>query len=125
MATVKQLEAELRSLKELLAAHQIVPSLELAADEDRLDHVHHGSAQHAAFLGLEEVDPEFVGRLTFPSPRIGPTFDLLDEVAPFMNTADPRQMAQLTLRQKVNALETKPEVPDSAPPIWVPVTPPM
>lgn len=122
MATTKELEKKLRALEALLAAHGIA-STEAATQnvEDRADFIPHGSDAHAAFLGLVPAHPDDGDHITYTSPRTGETFMLEDEITQFMNYHDPEKAAQLTLRQKVNVLEGKAEVPEDAPPLWEPV----
>ena len=114
---VKSLKEELQSLKAMLG----IRSDTTVPDEDRADYMEHGSDQHLAFLGLVPAEPGDKDHITFTSPRSGKTFRLEDELGQFMNFHDPEKAAQLTLQQKVNELEIKPEVPDNAQPIWQPL----
>ena len=121
MATTKQLEAELQQLKSMLEAQGIRAPVPLAEKpEDRADFFEHGSDKHAAFLGLVPAKSGDEDHITFTSPRNGNTYRLEDEITQFMNYHDPEKAAQLTLQQKVNELEIKPEVPDTALPMWRP-----
>ena len=123
MATAKEkeLETKLRDVLMTLEAHGIRKPVERAEKaEDRGDYIAHGSEEHALFLGLVEVNGDTTKKLTFTSPRTERVFCLEDEVTQFMQYPDPRQVAGLVLKQKVNELEMKPEVPGTAPPIWRP-----
>ena len=124
MATVKEkeLEARLNKLLQTLEAHGIrdpIPPAEKA--EDRADYIEFKSDKHAAFLGLVPAKPGDEEYMTHTSPRTGDTYRLEDEITQFINTADPKQVAAMTLRGKVNELETEPEVPEGAPPMWRPL----
>jgi len=116
---VKDLKEELRLLK---AALGIRSEAERVAPEDRADFVPHGSDKHVAVLGLVPAEQGNGDFITYTSPRTGHTYRLEDELGQFMNFHDPEKAAHLTLQQKVNELELKPEVPDNAPPIWRPRT---
>jgi hypothetical protein len=119
MATVKELQARLDEVTRLLAQYGIEPTPTPGIPEDRDDFIKHGSDEHAQFLGLVPVTDETKRKIQFTSPRTGRVFALEDEVTPFMQYPDPRQVAELVLEQKVNVLETVPEVPAHAPPMQV------
>jgi len=122
MATVKELEEQLRTLQQTLEAHGIrQPAPAATRPEDRADYFAHGSDKHAAFLGLVPAEPGDGDHITYTSPRTGRTFRLEDEITQFMTYHDPEKAAQLTLQQKVNELEIEPEVPEDARPIWRPI----
>jgi hypothetical protein len=123
MATNKRLEGEIQALKELLARHGIIAPAEVLAPKDLADYIPHGSDAHRVFLGLVVIEDEAQadGRITYHSQTSGALYVLEDEVTPFMQYPDPKQVAGLVLRQKVSALETLPTVPENAPPLWRPV----
>lgn len=125
MASTKDLEAQVQRLTDTLERLGIRMPAEVAIrPEDRADYIAFGSPEHAAFLGLVELESEdeAAGRITYRSPRTEKLYCLEDEVTPFMHHPDPKQVAGLVLRQKVNELEAgAPEAPADAPPLWVPV----
>ena len=126
MANVKELEAQLRQLQTMLEAHGIrapVPPAEKPTD--RADYVEFGSDEHAAFLGLVPAEQGDEDHITHTSPRTKKTYCLEDEVTQFMHYPDPKQVAGLVLQQKVNVLESTPEVSDTAPPMWRPLDVPV
>jgi hypothetical protein len=126
MATTKELEAQLKALRELLRDHGI-DTVEAVSEDvtDRPDYIAHGSDEHAALLGLVEVDnkEDTSGYTIFTSPSTDRTWRLQDEgeaVRHFPHQ-DPEKAAILLLRQKLNELEAgKPDVPADAPPLWRP-----
>ena len=121
MTTTKELEKKLRALEALLATHGIASTEAVTQNvEDRADFIPHGSGAHAAFLGLVPAEPDNNEHMTYTSPRTGKTFMLEDEITQFMHYPDPKQVAGLVLQQKVNVLESKPEAPEDAPPLWKP-----
>ena len=122
MATTKELTEELRALKALLAAHGIAPTEAATQNvEDRADYIPHGSDKHARFLGLVPTEPDDKDHdHTYTSPESLKTYALEDEIMQFLHYANPGQAAKSTLRQKVNVLEGKPEVPADALPMWEP-----
>jgi len=116
---VKQLEAALRRLG--------VPMPREPGDKPNPDFVQHGSAAHAALIGLVDVtDPVQTkkdGHITYTSAKTGKTYRLEDQITPFMNYPDPGQVANLVLQQKVSAFESgPPSAPKDAPPLWTPET---
>lgn len=122
--TVKQLEAQVKELQAALAGVLGREVVQTAYDPtaQQPDFIAHGSPEHAALLGLVEVDgasdDDFI---TYTSLNSKHTFRLEDQVTAFMHFADPMQVAKLTLRQKVSELEAGvPPVPDNAPKLWVP-----
>lgn len=125
MATAKEreLEQRIKQLEATLAQFVGRPPELAVAPEDRADYIAFGSDDHATFLGLIKLasDEEADGRMTYTSRKTEQMYCLEDEVTPFMHFHDPRQVAELTLRQKVSVLESvPPEVPEDAPPMWVP-----
>lgn len=127
MATNKQLQAQIEELRRVLAQHGITDVVQPALDPaERADYIAFGSPEHAAFLGLVEVEDvdkaEADGRIVHTSPRTGKNYRLEDQVTPFMHYPDPMQVARLVLQQKVSSFEAPPpEPPPDAPDIWRPV----
>ncbi len=116
---VKELRKELEVLKAQLG---IGPEVLPVKTEDRADHIPHGSDKHATFLGLVRVKPDDNDHnITYTSPGSDTTYALEDEIMQFLHYPNPEQAAKSTLRQKVNVLESKPEVPEDAPSLWQPV----
>lgn len=123
---VKELEARLRELEELLAAQGIRASRATAVEpEERPDYVPFGSPQHAALLGLVEVgeDEDVAEITTYTSPNTAKTYRLLDEYEPARTfpAMDPEKSGRLLLKQKVGSLESgQPPIPEGAPSLWQP-----
>ena len=88
--------------------------------EDRADFIAPGSDKHAVFLGLVPAKPDDDEHITYTSPGSLKTYALEDEIMQFLHYPNPEQAALSTLRQKVNVLESKPEVPEDAPQLWRP-----
>jgi len=125
MARTDELQSQLDELKTLLAQHGITPpDRSMRPDGKSPDYIPYGSPEHAAFLGLVESEPddptECLARYT--SPRTGRTFRLEDEMGAIRHypAIDPDKAVRLVLQQKVNELETAPEVPADAPPMFRP-----
>lgn len=122
MSKIGDLAEQVQNLTALLRQHGIIPP-EQKKQEKQYDYIEHGSDKHARMIGLVEVlegeDTEHC--ITYISPKSGRTWRLQDEITPFMQVPNPREIAALTLRQKVSTLDTgKPEVPEGAPPMWRP-----
>ena len=126
MATVKELEAQIRELRSIMEAQGIrAPGRAVVEEGPRPDYVAFGSPEHAAFLGLIEVkDGEDASDyFTFTSPDTEKTYRLADEYEPVRNfpAMDPAKAARMILRQKVGALESgPPPIPEDAPSMWRP-----
>lgn len=124
MATTKQLQAQLDEMRQLLAAYGIrAPATGADGPGKRPDHITFGSPEHAVSLGLVILGEgeEAEGRMTYASRETGRVYCLEDEVTAFMHFPDPKQVAKLTLRQKVAEFEAgSPPVPANAPPLWQP-----
>ena len=126
MANVKQLEARIRELEQVMAAQGI--RLPAGATEEAgpaPDYVEFGSPEHAALLGLVEVaeGDDVSDFFTYTSPASGRTFRLADEYEPARTfpAMDPEKSARIILRQKVGSLESgRPTVPEHAPEMWKP-----
>ena len=75
-----------------------------------------------ALLGLAYVEKGDEGEFITLEGKDGKVYRLVDEVTAFMHFHDPRQVARLTLRQKVGELEAgAPPVPSYADaPLWRP-----
>jgi len=76
----------------------------------RPDYVPHGSAEHAAMLGLRKAEKE---------DTIQEQGWTLADMAQFPPGALPMYL-QDQLKSRVRVLTTKPEVPANAPPLWMP-----
>lgn len=118
----QKLEQQVEALQQALAAHGIgLPSATKISDKDRADYIEHGSEKHMALLGLVYIEKgDDIPYITHESN--GKTYRLEDEVTAFMHYPDPPKIARLVLGQKVRELETKPEPPQNAPPLWMPGT---
>lgn len=128
MATNSELQARLTALEAMLDRLGIrLPAEAAQKPEDRADYIAFGSPEHATFLGIVEVDEGGIdGFITYTSQDSDKTYRLVDEVTPFMHYPDPQQVARLVLRQKVGCFEAgPPEIPVSAPPMWVPADIPI
>jgi hypothetical protein len=125
MTKVNELEARVRELEQVLDARGIrVPAGE-AEGGPRPDYVAFGSDQHAALLGLVEVEKgdDTSDFFTYTSPASGKVYRLADEYEPARTfpAMDPEKSARIVLRQKVGSLESgEPPIPEHAPPIWKP-----
>ena len=115
---IAQLESTLRAM-----GVAVEPKAAAERPEDRADYIAFGSPEHAAFLGIIEVDGNSAdGRITYTSTGTKKTYMLEDEITPFMSFSDPSQVARLVLRQKVSTFEAgPPKVPANAPPLWQPI----
>jgi hypothetical protein len=124
MAKVDELAAQVEELRRVLAQHGIEPVRGVVPPEELADYVPHGSEAHARFLGLVEVgkDDKTEKLADYTSPRTGRTFRLEDEMGAIRHYPgiDPDKAVRLVLQQKVNELETVPEVPADAPPMFRP-----
>ena len=124
MAKVDELAAQVEQLKRILEAHGLRAPVQPVVQKDRPDYIEHGSAQHAAFLGLVEVDKDdkTFTLVTFTSPRTNKTYRLEDEIGAVRHYPgiDPEKAALLVLQQKVNSLEQPVTVPDNAPEMFIP-----
>jgi hypothetical protein len=124
MAKLDELAAQVEQMRRVLESHGIRPPAQPVAQADRADYIAHGSAQHAAFLGLVEVGKgdETITLATYTSPRTGRTFRLEDELGAvrFYPSIDPQKAMLLVLQQKVNELEMPVQVPDDAPEMFRP-----
>jgi hypothetical protein len=115
--TVAELEAEVAELRDLVNRMAgRVPRTEDLDAEDRPDYIPHGSPEHAAFLGLREVDEgdEVAPKTEGPD---GKHYTLSDKTA--FGMAVRPEFLQAILEQRAGEL-TGPKVPDYAPPMWRP-----
>ena len=83
MATNRELEAELRAVRELLERYGITADTkEPEKPEDRPDYIKHGSLEHARLIGLSLIDdPEQAdGRTIYTSRTTGQMYCLEDEI---------------------------------------------
>jgi hypothetical protein len=132
MATVRELEKQVKALQSALERAGIRSPVEPAQrPEDRADYIAPGSPEHAIFLGLVEVkdveQAEAGGYTVYTSPSTSVVWRLEDETRPLSlyPGMDPEKAIRAVLRQKVSAFESgKPEIPDYAPPMWVPIDQP-
>ena len=127
MANVKELEAQLTELRQLLAAQGIHVDGGVQADEpvSQTDYIGFGSPQHEALLGLVEVadDEDTTDYAIYTSPASKKTYRLADEYEPARTfpAMDPEKSARLMLKQRVGSLESgQPPIPDHAPTMWKP-----
>ena len=125
MTKIDDLATQVEELRRVLKAHGIQQPAEAIPAGNRPDYIAHGSPEHARFLGLVEVgeDDKTITLATYASPRTRRTFRLEDELGAIRHYPgiDPPKAIGLVLQQKVNELETKPEVPKDAPPMFKPV----
>jgi len=126
MTKVQELEAQIRELRAVMEAQGIrVPSGATVEEGPRPDYVEFGSPQHAALLGLVQVEDseDASDYFTYTSPASNRTYRLADEYEPVRNfpAMDPEKAARVILRQKVGELEGgTPAVPEGAPAMWKP-----
>lgn len=123
MSKVDDLKEQVQNLTELLRQHGIIAPRSQQEQIKQHDYIEHGSDEHARMIGLVEVLESEDTRdcISYISPKSGRTWRLQDEITPFMHVPNPREIAALTLRQKVSTLDAgAPEIPDGAPPIWQP-----
>ena len=126
MATAKENEERIAQLEELLRRFGVA---EPAGDSDDPtmwpDYIEFGSDEHLAFLGLvklNKADAEIdraAGLDTFEGTK--GTYRLVDPIGPYGGYNDPRQAANMALRQKVAVFEMgRPTVHEKAPEMWYP-----
>jgi len=124
-AELSTMQAQINALTAQLAQLGIFsPPTSIVNDEDRADYIAHGSIEHEALLGLVRStgEQDEIGRICFESPSTGIRYMLEDEITSFMNYPNPREVALLVLRQKVNSIESGAvRVPDYAEPLHVPI----
>jgi len=125
MATTKELETRIRQLEAVLANMGLAAERASELPEDRPDYIAPGSPEHAAFIGLVQIDDpaEADGRVVFTSRQTGSMYCLEDElgILRYYPGVDPEKAALTVLRQKVGAFESGPAViPENAPPMWTP-----
>jgi len=120
MAKLEELQEQVGRLTAILAQAGITPRL--PASEHAPDYIEHGSAKHAVFMGLMEVDDVAQaardGYTVYKSPRTGKNWRLEDEIkaTQLVPGVDPTKAILLVLRQKVTSLESgKPTAPPNAP----------
>jgi len=119
MTKVEDLQKEIVELRALVAQAGITARLEPAHGTD---YIAHGSTQHAAMIGLCEVDDveqaKRDGYTIYTSPVTGKNWRLEDEIGTvhYYPGVDPQKAITLVLRQKVNVIESgKPTIPANAP----------
>ena len=121
MTTAQEVKALRKELEVLKAQLGIESEILPIKTEDRADFIPPGSDKHARFLGLVPSKPDDKDHnITYTSPGSLKTYALEDEIMQFLHYPNPEQAALSTLRQKVNVLEGKVEVPEDAPPLWTP-----
>jgi len=126
MTKIQELEERIAALTTRLAQAGITiePNQGAVDLTDRSDYIAHGSVEHEALLGLVRCQSEKdeVGRIVYESPKTGIRYMLEDEITPYLNFSDPRQVALLTLRSKVSVIDAGPvKVPDWAEPLHMPI----
>ena len=115
--------AQMEAMQQLLKLHGIEPARAFEPGANPPDYIAHGSPEHATFLGLVPVTEE-EGDLallaTYTSPRTGATYRLEDEMAAVQmyHQIDPDKAVRLVLQQRVGELESAPQVPADAPPMF-------
>lgn len=121
MSKITELQNEVNALKGLLAQAGIFQPVRQESSHAP-DYIAHGSTEHAAFLGLAEVEDvaqaERDGYTVYTSPRTGKAWRLEDEIGVmrFYPGVDPNKAIILVLRQKVNVIESgPPPAPKDAP----------
>lgn len=111
-------------MQDLLRQHGIVGPREPGEPVTQTDYIEHGSPEHAAFLGLVPVNGDERDKLFthYTSQKTGNVYRLEDELAAaaMYSALDTDKAIMLVLRQKVNELENKPEVPADALPMFQP-----
>lgn len=125
MSKLEELQAQVDQLTKLLA--QMGIRLPAGKAESQSDYIEHGSARHAALIGVIIVDDvakaKADGYTVYTSPTTGRVYRLEDEVGTmhYYPGLDPDKVFQVVLRQKVNVLESgKPQVPANAPEMFQP-----
>lgn len=123
MSKIEELQQQINGLTALLAQAGI--TLPQQRSEHRPDYIPHGSAQHAVFLGLVEVEDEAEakaeGYTVYASKQTGKAYRLDDEIGAVSHYpgTDPDKAVLLVLRQKVGSLESGvPQAPAGAPPMF-------
>ena len=117
---IAALEAQIKSMAETLLSLGVRTDAQ-RQEQKQHDYIGHGSKEHAAFLGLVKVDGKDAGGDTITYTGKTGTYTLEDNVTQFMSFANPRQVAELVLRQKVNELEAgAPKAFAGAPEMWNP-----
>ena len=122
---VNALREEVAGLRKLLG--QIGLGLaEPKTEQERTDHVAHGSPAHAQLIGLIEIEegvevPEDL--VVMKSPKTEKRYRLEDEIAAcaYLPGIDPEKAIKHVLRQKISSFENPPEPPENAPNIWQPI----
>jgi len=125
MPTNKELEAQVKQLKDVLKQAGLIVEQRSNLPEDRLDYIAPGSPEHAQFIGLVLLDsPEDADRRTvYTSRKTGRLYCLEDERAalhycPGMGRED---AVYTILREKVSTFENcEPVIPEDAPTMWTP-----
>jgi hypothetical protein len=119
---IQALEQRIEQLTQILAQRGIfMPRATPATDKDRADYIEFGSPAHLVLLGLVEVEPGDED-IYITCESKGKTYRLEDEITAFVHCHDPKQVAALTLRQKISEFEAgRPTVPSFADaPLWTP-----
>lgn len=120
MSKIEELQQQVADLQAKLA--RLVPKPAPVAHGP--DYIENGSARHAAFLGIAEVqDVEQAikdGYTVYTSPRTQKSYRLEDEIGSvrFYPGVEPAKAIVLVLRQKVNEFEAPDTVPTDAPPMF-------
>jgi len=119
-AQIAMLQAQVRDLTNLvnrLVGRPVVSDTGTIGKSP--DFIEFGSKEHAAILGIIEIGSQeeaLPGEIVFQSPGSKKWYKLEDSITPFLSYPNPTVIAALTLRQKVNTLESgAPVVPDDSP----------
>lgn len=124
MGKIEELQEQVNVLTALLAKAGLLPKAQ-STSEHAPDYVAHGSAKHAAMIGLAEVtdieQAKKAGYIMYTG-KSGKTWRLEDEIGAtrFYPGVDPTKAMLMTLRQKVAVIEAgAPPIPQDAPPMYV------
>ena len=118
-STIALLQQQVAMLSNQLNRVLGIPQITDRGEIVQHDFVEFGSPEQAALLGLLSVDDPATlleGEPTYESPTSGKLYKLEDPITPFLNSSNPRMVAEMTLRMKVHAFEAgAPTIPANAP----------
>ena len=127
MATVRELEVQVRQLQEMLARAEITAQApEITEPSDRPDYIGFGTPEHATFLGLvllEDGQEPPQGQRHILKGTSGQLYCLEDELGAmrFYPGLSLDEVVPVVLRQKINCHEAGvPAPPANAPDMWRP-----
>lgn len=122
-AMIARLQQQVATLSNQLNSVLGIPQVSEKGEIVQHDFIEFGSDEHAALLGISVVnDPATLleGEPTYASPTSGTVYKLEDPITPFLSASNPRMIAEMTLRQKVHALEAgAPTIPANAPAMMI------